>query len=243
MSSDVLKQRAAQYAVNLIGSHTVVGLGSGSTVKFALEEIASRLSDRRLQDVIGVPSSSATRRIARQLGIPLTGLDRHPQPDINIDGADEVDPRLNLIKGGGAALLREKVLAQSARRNVIIVDGRKLSERLGDRRPLPVEVLPFAAGSLERFLTSLGAQVVIRKTADGRRLRTDQGNFIFDARFGPIDDPAGLAAALSERAGVIEHGLFIGLTDDLIVAEKTGVRHLTGTAFNRSKAGGSWPAE
>lgn len=226
MNSDTHKQQAAQRAVNFIRSGMIVGLGSGSTVKFALEEIAVRIRSRRLENILGVPSSSVTDRMARDLQIPLTSLDAHPQPDINIDGADEADPALNLIKGGGGALLREKVLAQASRRNVIIVDAGKLSSRLGDRWPLPLEVLPFALRSVEQFLISQGARVAIRRTADGRRLRTDQGSFIFDAHFGPIEDPVALAAVLSARAGILEHGLFIGLTDDLLVAEDAGVRHL-----------------
>lgn len=230
MSTDTLKQQAALRAVDLVQSGMVVGLGSGSTVKFALEEIASRLHSHRIEHIIGVPSSSETQRIARQLGIALTSLDKHPQLDINIDGADEVDPQLNLIKGGGGALLREKVLAQSSRRNVIIVDEGKLTETLGERWPLPVEVLPFAAGSVERFLVSNGARVELRRTSDGKPLRTDQGNVIYDAYFGLIDNPADLAAVLSARAGILEHGLFVGLTDDLIVAETTGIRHLKRSA-------------
>ncbi|KPJ77777.1 MAG: ribose 5-phosphate isomerase [Deltaproteobacteria bacterium SG8_13] len=229
MSSDTLKQQAARFAVDLIESGMVIGLGSGSTVKFALAEIASRSHSRRIEGILGVPSSSETQRIARKLGLALTSLDEHPQPDINIDGADEVDPQLNLIKGGGGALLREKVLAQSSRRNVIIVDAGKLSQRLGDRWPLPVEVLPFASKSVERFLMSQGARVEIRHLADGRPLRTDQGNTIFDAHFGPIEDPEALAALLSARAGILANGLFIGLTDDLIVADHAGIRHLTRT--------------
>jgi ribose 5-phosphate isomerase A len=226
MNTDTLKQQAARRAVDLIQSGTVIGLGSGSTVRFALEEVASRMHSRRIKNIVGVPSSAATDRIARQLGIPLTSLDEHPQPDINIDGADEVDPQFNLIKGGGAALLREKVLAQASRRNVIMVDGGKLSPRLGERWPVPVEVLPFAAGSVEQFLLSNGARVEIRHTTDGHRLRTDQDNFIFDARFGPIKDPQALDTLLSSRAGILEHGLFFGLADDLIVADSAGVRHL-----------------
>ena len=227
MNSDILKQQAARYAVDLIQTDMVVGLGTGSTARFALEEIAARLRSGQISNLRGIPSSDATDRIARQLGIPLTSLDDHPEPDLTIDGADEVDPGLNLIKGGGGALLREKVLAQSSLRTVIIVDGAKLSARLGQRWPLPVEVLPFASNSVERFLLSRGARVTIRRTANGKRFRSDQGNLIFDAHFGPIENPADLAATLSDRAGILAHGLFIGLTDDLIVAEKEGIRHLT----------------
>ncbi len=230
MNTDTLKQQAAIRAVDFVRSGMVIGLGSGSTVKHALDEIASRLSTRQIEGILGVPSSIETDRIARRLNILLTSLDQHPQLDITIDGADEVDPQLNLIKGGGGALLREKVLAQASRRNVIIVDGSKLSPRLGSNWPLPVEVLPFAAGSVEQYLKAQGAKVDIRLGADGRRMQTDQGNIVFDVHFGPIEDPAGLAALLSTRAGILEHGLFIGSTDDLIVADHSGVRHLTKTS-------------
>ena len=156
MNTDTLKLQAAIRAVDFVRSGMVIGLGSGSTVTFALDEIASRLNTRQIEGILGVPSSIETDRIARRLDIPLTSLDKHPQLDITIDGADEVDPQLNLIKGGGGALLREKALAQASRRNVIIVDGSKLSHRLGSNWPLPLEVLPFAAGSVERFLNSRG---------------------------------------------------------------------------------------
>ena len=228
-----LKQQAARCAVEQIRTGMIVGLGSGRTMRFALEEIAARMRSRRIEGIAGVASSFETEQIARQLGIPLTSLDEHPQLDINVDGADEVDPQLNLIKGGGGALLREKVLAQSSRRTVIIVDGSKLSARLGERWPLPVEVLPYACRSVEYFLVSKGARVAIRQKANGKRLMTDQGNYIFDADFGPIDDPAALAAVLSGRAGIVEHGLFIGLADELIVAEDSGIRHLTRPAAGR----------
>ena len=232
--SGELKKQAARTAIDLIESGMIVGLGSGSTMRFALEEIAVRLRDGRIGDIAGVPSSVGTERIARQLGIPLTTLDRHPQPDLNLDGADEVDEKLNLIKGGGAALLREKVLAQASRRTVIMVDGSKLSSRLGEHWPLPVEVLPYAGRSVEQFLQSRGARVSVRQAADGKRLLTDQDNYIFDAHFGPIDDPAALGEILCARAGIIEHGLFVGLTDDLIVSDRSAIRHVTRPSASRS---------
>ncbi len=146
--------------------------------------------------------------------------------DITIDGADEVDPDLNLIKGGGGALLREKVVAQATRRNVIIVDESKLAPRLGTKWALPVEVVPFARPSEERFLASMGAAVTLR-SKDGRPVTTDQGNFLLDAAFGPMGNPAAIAEQLNGRAGIVEHGLFLGLTRDVIVAGREGIRHLT----------------
>jgi ribose 5-phosphate isomerase A len=160
------------------------------------------------------------------LGIPLCGLDDQPLIDVTIDGADEVDPALNLIKGGGGALLREKVVAQASRQNVIIVDESKLSPRLGTRWALPIEVIPFAAKTEENFLKSLGAVVILRLDEKGQPYQTDQKNFILDANFGEMADPGGLAARLNERAGIVEHGLFLGLASDVVVAAEDEIRHL-----------------
>ena len=146
--------------------------------------------------------------------------------DITIDGADEVDPQLNLIKGGGGALLREKIVAQASRREIIIVDESKLSPQLGSHWPVPVEVLAYGWQSQARYLASLGAEVTIRRTPEGRVFTTDQGNMILDARFGPITDPEGLAQELAARAGILEHGLFLNLAQDVIVAGPKGIRHL-----------------
>jgi ribose 5-phosphate isomerase A len=166
-----------------------------------------------------------TENAARQLGIPLSDFETHPVIDVTIDGADEVDPELNLIKGGGGALLREKVLAQATRRNIIIVDESKLAPRLGTKWPLPVEVVPFARPAEERFMTSIGAAVTLR-SKDGRPVMTDQGNLLLDAAFGPMENPAAIAEQLNGRAGIVEHGLFLGLARDVIVAGQEGIRHL-----------------
>lgn len=222
---DDLKQMAAAAAVDRLQSGMVVGLGTGSTTRFALERIAELIRAGRLERIIGIPSSIQTETAARELGIPLSGLEAHAVIDITIDGADEVDPDLNLIKGGGGALLREKVLAQASRRNLIIVDASKLSERLGTRWALPVEVVPFARAAEERFLASLGAAVALR-TRNSIPVLTDQGNLLLDARFGPITEPGRLAAQLSGRAGIVEHGLFVGLAHEVFVAGADGIRHL-----------------
>jgi ribose 5-phosphate isomerase A len=145
--------------------------------------------------------------------------------DLTIDGADEVDPGLDLIKGGGGALLREKLVAQISRREVIVVDGSKLSARLGEQRAVPVEVVPFAAAVEHRRIASLGARVELRHGADGAPFRTEQGHLILDCAFGPIEDPVALATELAKGAGVVEHGLFIGLATDLVVAGSKGVSH------------------
>ena len=223
---DQLKCQAAHRAVEYVQPGMAIGLGSGSTFRFVLERIGELLLSGRLKDVAGVPSSIQTQKIAGQLGIPLITFDHQPTLDLTIDGADEVDPELNLIKGGGGALLREKVLAQSSRCNIIIVDYRKMSPQLGTRWVLPIEVLPFALKPTQRYLADLGAAVSVRKTAAGDLLRTDQNNLILDANFGPIEDLEELAFNLAGRAGIIAHGLFLGLADEVIIAEKDGINHL-----------------
>ena len=221
-----LKKKAAHHALRFIESGMIVGLGSGSTARFAVERMGALLRDGQLQDVVGIPSSLQTERLAHREAIPLTNFSAHPVIDITIDGADEVDARLNLIKGGGGALLREKVLAQTSRQNIVIVDPGKMSANLGDQWAVPVEVVPFAMDSVENFLKGLGASVSLRKAAEGAPFRTDQGNLILDADFGRIKQPRQLAEMLSSRAGVVEHGLFIGLATDVIIGEPTGIRHL-----------------
>jgi len=222
-----LKQQAAERAVECIESGTVVGLGHGSTASFALQRIAALLKTGALKDIIGVPCSLQVEEKARQLGIPLGTLDEHPVIDVTIDGADEVDPNLDLIKGGGGALLREKIVAQASRREIIVVDESKLSPALGTRWPVPVEVILFGWRSQISFLESLGARVTVRQASGGRRFITDQGNLILDCNFGPLPQPTQIARELSQRTGIVEHGLFLGLATDVIVAGKKGVRHLT----------------
>lgn len=221
-----LKRRAAEEAVKLVRSGMVLGLGHGSTAHYALVRIAELLRAGELRDVRGVPCSRAVEREAVKLGIPLTALEEHPVLDLTIDGADEVAPDLNLIKGGGGALLREKVVAQASRREAIVIDEGKLSPDLGTRFPVPVEVLPFGWKTHLPFLEGLGAEVVLRRGADGTPFRTDQGNFVLDCYFGPIRDPQVLARALEGRAGILGHGLFLGLATDLFVGGPSGVRHL-----------------
>jgi ribose 5-phosphate isomerase A len=206
----------------------VVGLGHGSTAIFAVRRIAQLLHKGQLQDILGVPCSLQVEEEAQRLGIPLTTLGEHPVVDLTIDGADEVDPHLNLIKGGGGALLREKIVAQASRREIIVVDETKLSPALGTHWSVPVEVVPFGWRSQAAYLESLGARAILRRNSDGTPLKTDQGNLILDCHFGPISQPDQLAARLSERAGIVEHGLFLGLATDVIVASDQGIRHLKG---------------
>jgi ribose 5-phosphate isomerase A len=228
VNGDILqfKQQAAERAVEFVESGMVLGLGHGSTAIFAVRRIAQLLHAGQLQDIAGVPCSLQVEEDARRLGIPLTTLDEHTGVDLTIDGADEVDPHLNLINGGGGALLREKIVAQASRREIIVVDESKLSPALGTRWPVPVEVVPFGYRSQATYLESLGAEMTLRQSSDGYPFKTDQGNLILDCHFGPISDPAQLAARLNERTGIVEHGLFLGLATDVIVAGEQGIRHL-----------------
>jgi ribose 5-phosphate isomerase A len=227
--TDTYKRQAAERAVEFVEPGMVVGLGHGSTALLAVRAIAERLRRGDLRDIVGVPCSKFIESEAERLGIPLTALDDRPVVDLTIDGADEVDPELNLIKGGGGALLREKIVAQASRREVIVVDESKLSPKLGTRWALPVEVAPFGWRPELDHLASLGARVELRTAEDGAPFETDQGNYILDAGFGPIEDPAGLAARLDARAGILGHGLFLGLATDLVIAGPGGVRHLQAT--------------
>ncbi|MFB0537290.1 MAG: ribose-5-phosphate isomerase RpiA [Anaerolineae bacterium] len=232
-----LKQQAAEFAVKFVEPGMVVGLGHGSTAIFSVRRIAELLHEGQLQDILGVPCSLQVEEEAQRLGIPLTTLDEHPIVDLTIDGADEVDPHLDLIKGGGGALLREKIVAQASRREIIVVDESKLSPALGTLWSVPVEVVPFGWRSQAAYLESLGAQPVLRRNSDGTPFKTDQGNLILDCHFEPIADPAELAARMSERAGIVEHGLFLGLATDVIVATGQVIRHLKRDALSLSKEG------
>jgi ribose 5-phosphate isomerase A len=221
------KRAAAEYAVRLVHSGMVVGLGAGSTAAYAVRAIAANLEHGQLRDIVGVPCSSEVEATARRLGVPLTTLEDCGTIDLTIDGADEVDPDLNLIKGGGGALLHEKIVAQASRREIIVVDASKPSPRLGSHEPVPVEVVPFGWGSQRGFVERLGARVSLRQTGSGQPFRTDQGNFILDCAFGPIANATALARELDARTGIVEHGLFLGLATDLLVATDQGVKHKT----------------
>ena len=224
-----LKKEAAEYALRYVKSGMTVGLGTGSTAIFAIRHIGALLKSGELKDLVGFATSKASWDAAVGLGIPMLTDDLPKNIDVTIDGADEVDPQLNLIKGGGGALLREKLVAQASKCEIIVVDESKLSQRLGTLHVLPVEVLPFGWRSQARFLESLGARYTVRQTADGREYHTDQGNLILDCDFGPIADPAKLAMELEARAGIVEHGLFLGLTHSVVVAGASGIRELTRT--------------
>lgn len=223
MGIDRYKESAAHHAVTFIRSGMVVGLGHGSTTAFAVDQLGQRLDSGELTNILAIPCSIEVERHANRLGIPLTTLEEHPEIDLTIDGADEVDPDLNLIKGGGGALLREKIVASASRREIIVVDGSKLSDRLGTAFALPVEVVPFAWAVERRFIEALGAEVTVR--GGETPFETDQSNYILDCRFPGIEDAGTLATTLNARAGIVEHGLFIGLATDLIVGDANGVHH------------------
>ncbi|GAC1683718.1 MAG: hypothetical protein NVS9B3_01680 [Gemmatimonadaceae bacterium] len=172
-----------------------------------------------------MPTSAATERLARELGVPRVVGDGPREIDITIDGADEVDPSLDLIKGAGGALLREKVVAQASRRVVIVTDDAKQSPRLGVRSSLPVEILAFGWTSQARFIESLGARSTLRRSPAGSPATTDEGHYILDCEFAPLADPLALAAQLAGRGGIVGHGLFLGLATDLIVGGADGVTH------------------
>ena len=220
---DKAKYAAARKSVDFVEDGMKLGLGTGSTAAWMVRCLAERIRDEGLK-VTGVATSSRTANLARDLGVPIASLDDVRWLDLTIDGADEVDPDLNVIKGGGGALLREKIVAQVSRRVIIVVDETKPSPRLGTHWPVPVEVIPFGWRSQARYLASLGATYTIREQRDGSQFVTDSGNMILDCQFGPIADAHSLAAALGARAGIVEHGLFIGLTTELIVAGAGGMQ-------------------
>ena len=220
-ASDNEKQSAARAAVELVQSGNVVGLGSGSTATHVVRFLAERIRNEGLK-ISGIPTSQQTRKLAEQLNIPLTTLDERQQIDITLDGADEIDPELSLIKGGGGALLREKIIASASRRLVIVADSSKLVAHLG-KFPLPIEVIPFAQALIAQRIRALGAQVSLRRYAYDNPYVTDEGHHILDCSFGEIAYPRKLADSLRALPGVVEHGLFIGMAEFAIVAQGESV--------------------
>ena len=220
---EAAKRQAAEQAIQHIQSGMLLGIGTGSTAKYLIVGLAERLRDGRLHDVVGVPTSETTAALCRQLDIPIATLADHPSLDLVIDGADEIDPSLNLIKGLGGALLREKIVAASSARFVVIADDSKLVGQLGTHAPLPVETIEFGMPLVSRRLAELGGTPVPRVGPDGTLFRTDEGNIILDCRFAGIADATALNAAINAIPGVVEHGLFISMASIALVSGSGGV--------------------
>ncbi len=224
---DALKRQAAARALEHVHDGMKLGLGTGSTAKHFIELLGEKVKGGLR--VVGVPTSEATRAQAKANGVPLTTLDEIDHLDLTVDGADEVDPQLNLIKGGGGALLREKIVASASDRMIVIADDSKWVASLG-RFPLPIEVVPFGLAATQRAIadafvrSGVSGQMVVRKAADGHVFVTDGGHWIVDARLGEIQDAPRLAGFLSAIPGVVEHGLFIGLAGTVILAGAQGIR-------------------
>ena len=229
--SEKLKRQAAERAMAFVRPGMKLGLGTGSTARHFVDLIGEAV--KRGLDVVGVPTSEATFRQAQALGVPLATLDEIAELDLTVDGADEIDPALRLIKGGGGALLREKIVASSSRRMVAIADSTKRVARLG-RFPLPVEVVPFGLASTRRRVeraaasVGLGGAIELRRR-DGAIFVTDGGHYILDCAFGAIPDPDALNQALAAVCGVVEHGLFIGMATTAIFAGPNGIELLGAT--------------
>ena len=216
----LMKQEVGRAAAAQVKSDSIVGLGTGSTTAFAIQFIGERLAAGEISNIVGIPTSFQASVLAKKHGIPLTTLDEAPRIDIAIDGADEVDPQQNLIKGGGAAHTREKVVDGLAERFVVVVDSSKLVDKLGSTFALPVEVLPMAVAPVTRALEALGGTPELRMgvNKDGPVI-TDQGNMVLDVKFTGIDNPADLEKTVNNIPGVLENGLFVGLADEVLIGE------------------------
>ncbi|QBD81835.1 ribose-5-phosphate isomerase RpiA [Ktedonosporobacter rubrisoli] len=226
IQQDPWKQAAGEAAAQLVENDMVIGLGTGSTANFLIQALARRIQ-AGLHIVGAIPSSETSKTLASNLGIPITTLDEHQEIDLCIDGADEIDPQLQLIKGGGGALLREKIVATASRRFVVIADESKLVERLGLHFPVPVEVIPFAATPVRRQLEALGASVQLRQH-EGKVFISENHNLIFDCSFPQgISNPAELDAHMQQIVGVVETGLFLHMAQSAIVAGPTGVKTIS----------------
>ena len=223
MANEEEKEIAGRAAAKLVRDGEIVGLGTGSTAYFTVVALGERMKSGL--KIIGIPTSVRTAELARAAGIPLTTLDEHPEIDITIDGADELDRELRLIKGGGGALTREKVIATASKKMVVVADSSKVVAVLG-KFPLPVEVIAFARTVVERKIVALGGSPKLRMKPDGSPFVTDNGNQILDCSFGQITDPPALALTLSNTPGIVEHGLFIGLAKMALVGRGDRVEEL-----------------
>ena len=223
MANDLEKEAAARASLRFVKDGQVVGLGTGSTAAYFIRQLGEQVKNGLR--VRGIPTSDRSRELAQSLGIPLTTLDECQEIAVTVDGADEVDPQLRLIKGGGGALLREKIVASATRQLVIVADASKQVPVLG-KFPLPVEVIKFAQALVAKRIAALGAEVQLRTSVDGKPYLTDENNHILDCRFGQIADPDSLARQLSEMPGVVEHGLFIGMASVVLFARGSEIVEL-----------------
>jgi ribose 5-phosphate isomerase A len=219
------KKSAAEAAAQIVENGMIVGLGTGSTAAFLVAELGRRVAEEGLR-IKGIPTSERTAEQARGLNIPLTSFAEHAQIDVTIDGADEVDPTLYLIKGHGGALLREKIVAAASRRMIVIADESKIVGQLGSTQSVPVEVVPFGWQATQLKLENLGAKAVLRTGEATKPFITDGGHYIIDCHFGGIANPKELAHHLDHVVGVVENGLFLGLASEAFVGGPSGVKRL-----------------
>jgi ribose 5-phosphate isomerase A len=213
---------AAREAVKYIEDGMVVGLGSGSTASVAIKLIGDKIKEEGIE-IVGVPTSKTSDLLGRAVGIKIVDLDDHPTVDITIDGADEIDPHLNLVKGLGGALVREKIVAAASVVELIVADESKLVDHICQKAPLPVEIVKYSFMTTMRRLGTLGCSPVLRMKADAPFV-TDNGNFIADCRFEKIDDPRSMEATINNLPGVVDNGLFVGMASKALVGAKDGVR-------------------
>ena len=220
------KKLAAEKAIEEVKSGMIVGLGSGSTVYYAIHKLAEEIRTGSLINIFAIDSSIQTEKLANKLNIPIISFHEKEEIDLTIDGADEVDKYLNLIKGGGAAHLREKILAQASKKFIVVVDDSKVSNKLGEKWAVPIEVVKFAYPVIEKYIDSINGKPDLRRYENGAPVITDEGNYIIDGNFGIIQNPFELAEKLESKAGIIEHGLFLHLASKVIVAGKEGIKIL-----------------
>jgi ribose 5-phosphate isomerase A len=218
-----LKQVAGEKAAEYVKNGMVVGLGTGSTTYYAIKKIGAMVEDGL--DIIGIPTSIQTEKIAKECSIPLSSLQEHPEVDLTVDGADEVDPNLNLIKGMGGALLKEKIVACASKKEIIVVDDSKIVDVLGSKSPLPVEVTPFGWKNSQVLLESFGCKTELR-VREGERVVSDNKNYIIDCKFESIEAPKELEQKINNLPGVLENGLFLGLTNLVIIGSESGIKLL-----------------
>jgi ribose 5-phosphate isomerase A len=223
LEQEEMKKLAAEKAVKYVKDGMIVGLGTGSTTEYALKKLGELIKDGL--NIKGIPTSMHTRKIAKEQNIPLTTLEENPEIDLTIDGADEVDSHLNVIKGGGGALTREKIIAYHSKKEIIIVDDSKVVKALGIDCPLPVEVVKFGWQSTKKALEKFGCTVELRKIMNEPYI-TDNSNYILDCDFERIAEPEQLEKDINSIPGVVENGLFIGLVDEAIVGSKQGIKTL-----------------